>query len=245
MIVQSFSRFACVLLFFIGLSPVVFSWRVVIDPGHGGRDPGALSPDGKVYEKNMTLLFSQDLATALSAFDQVDVTMTREDDRFLSLSEREVFVRDLSPDLFISVHMDQGDETFYRGFTLYTQSTKSAKKLLHKPHAISQELRLADALRQDTFLSDSLMETVIMRSVVASKKLASQLISDLDKTVVWHNKRVVPRDLFVLHRPIPNMLVEIGFISNEDDLRAMQNAPFRRKVASAFAQSVVNFLLTI
>ncbi len=224
---------------------MVFAWTIVVDPGHGGRDPGALSPDGQVYEKNMTLLFSQDLAAALSAFDHIDVIMTREDDRFLSLSEREVFVRSLSPDLFLSVHMDQGDETFYRGFTLYTQSATSAKSLIKQPQAVSRELRLPDALQRDSFLSESLVESITMRSVTASKKLAAQIIADLDGMIVWHNKRVVPRDLFVLHRPVPNMLVEIGFISNEDDLRAMQNAHFRKQVANAFAQSVVNFLLSI
>ena len=79
----------------------------------------------------------------------------------------------------------------------------------------------------------------------ASKKLAAQVIVDLDDVVVWHNKRVVPRDLFVLHRPVPNMLVEIGFISNEDDLRAMLNANYRKKVARAFALSVVSYLLSL
>ena len=147
----------CWWLVCVGLPFGAFAWTVVVDAGHGGKDPGALSPDGQVYEKNMTLLFSQDLAEALSAFDQVQVIMTREDDHFLSLSEREAFVRDLSPDLFVSVHMDQGDETFYRGFTLYTQSTVSAKKLLRQPRAVSQELRLSAALQRDSFLSESLL----------------------------------------------------------------------------------------
>ena len=89
------------------------------------------------------------------------------------------------------------------------------------------------------------MEIITLRSVAASKKLAAQVIADLDDVVVWHNKRVVPRDLFVLHRPVPNMLMEMGFISNEDDLRAMLNASFRKKVARAFAQSVVRYLRSI
>lgn len=241
----TFLRFFCCLAACLGLPFLSFAWTVVVDAGHGGRDPGALSPDGQVYEKNMTLLFAHDLAQALAAFDQIHVVMTREDDRFLSLSEREALVRDLSPDLFVSVHMDQGDETFYRGFTLYTQSLASAKKLLMQPQAVSQELRLPDAVQRDSFLSESLMEWVTVRAVSTSKKLAAQVIADLDGLVIWHNKRVVPRDLFVLHRSVPNMLLEMGFISNEDDLHAMQNADFRKKVASAFAQSVASFLFAM
>ncbi len=242
---SAFVRLFVWLLVCIGLPLRSLAWTVVVDAGHGGRDPGALSPDGQVYEKDMTLLFSRDLADALSTFDQIKVIMTREDDYFLSLSQRESFVRDLSSDLFISVHMDQGDETFYRGFTLYTQSIKSARKLLKKPQAVSQELRFSDSLQGDSFLLESLMELITLRSVVSSKKLAAQVVADLDDLVVWHNKRVVPRDLFVLHRPVPNMLVEIGFISNEDDLRAMLDANYRKKVARTFAQSVVRYLLSI
>ena len=220
----------------------LLAWKGVGDPGHGGKDPGALSTDGRVYEKDMTLLFAKELAAELSRYDNIAVFLTRTDDRFLSLSQRQDFLREVSADLFLSIHMDQGDESFYRGFTLYTQSNASARRTLRQKDAIYQELALPASLKKDPLLSDTLMEFVTMHSVPSSKKLAAQLIDNTEDVIFWHNKRVVPRDLFVLHRPIPNLLIEIGFVSNEEDLRSMQNVNFRKQVVDHFAQTVSSFL---
>ena len=230
--------FALILLY----APSLFAWKVVVDPGHGGKDPGALSTDGQVYEKDMTLLFAKELAAELGRYDNISVFLTRTEDRFLSLPQRQDFLREVSADLFLSIHMDQGDESYYRGFTLYTQSNASARRTLRQKDALYQELALPASLKNDPSFSDALMAFVTMHSVPSSKNLAAQLIDNTEDIIFWHNKRVVPRDLFVLHRPIPNLLIEIGFVSNEEDLRSMQNAGFRKKVVVHFAKTVSSFL---
>src|SRR5689334_8685007 len=95
---------------------------VVIDPGHGGRDPGATGVSGEVREKDLTLALAQDLRDLLVKRGRVRVAMTREDDRYLTLDERAAVARRLDAAMFVSLHMDSAPNPLARGATVYSLS---------------------------------------------------------------------------------------------------------------------------
>src|SRR5690349_1629840 len=95
---------------------------VVLDPGHGGRDPGATGVSGEVREKDLTLALARDLRDLLVKRGRVRVAMTREDDRYLTLDERAAVARRLDAAMFVSLHMDSAPNPLARGATVYSLS---------------------------------------------------------------------------------------------------------------------------
>lgn len=210
---------------------------VVIDAGHGGRDPGATSVSGEVHEKDLTLALAQELRDDLVRRGRVRVAMTRSDDRYLTLDERAAVARRLDAAMFVSLHMDSAPNPLARGATVYSlsdvASDAEAARLAASENG-SDESEGAGGPVQ-AMLSDLAMRT----EMSASADLAERLVS---KSAGRFELRPNPHrfaSFHVLRRAdAPGVLFEAGYVSNSDDEILLRSPVERSKIALALAQAI-------
>jgi len=221
---------------------------IVIDAGHGGIDGGAEGPAGSM-EKNVTLAFAETLKQALEAQGGVEVAMTRTDDSFLSLSARVRRARDEAADLLISLHADSISVRSLRGATVYTLSDKASD-------AVAQSL-VDQENREDAIVGASLenapediaailVDLARTETRVYSTGLAQQVISSFEGQVKLINNPLRHAGFRVLQAPdVPSVLVEMGYLSNREDEKLLNDEEWRNNTAQLLAQSVQNYRETI
>lgn len=217
---------------------------IVIDPGHGGKDPGAIGWRG-VREKRVVLLFAGALRDALSRNGRYRVRLTRDSDRFLSLAERVAIARAAGADLFVSIHADKFRTAAARGMSVYTLSEEAsdaeAAELARKENAADVidgiDLGAANEEVRDILIDLALRETS-NRSVFFARSLVERVRS----VTRVRRKAVRSADFRVLRNPeVPAVLVELGYISNRADVRHMLSAEWRRKVAEAMSRAIESY----
>lgn len=221
---------------------------IVIDAGHGGIDGGAEGPAGSM-EKNVTLSFAEALKVALEEKDGIRVAMTRTDDSFLSLSARVRRARDEAADLLISLHADSISVRSLRGATVYTLSDKASD-------AVAQSL-VDQENREDAIVGASLgnapeaiaailVDLARTETRVFSTGLARQVISSFEGQVKLINNPLRHAGFRVLQAPdVPSVLVEMGYLSNREDEKLLNDEEWRDNTAQLLAQSVENYRETI
>lgn len=210
---------------------------VVIDPGHGGRDPGATSVSGQVHEKDLTLALARELRDDLVKRGRVRVAMTRDDDRYLTLDDRAAIARRLDAAMFVSLHMDSAPNPLARGATVYSlsdvASDEEAARLAASENAGS-DVDASDGSVQ-SMLSDLAMED----QMSASADLARRL---LNKSAGRFELRPNPHQFASFHvlrrAGAPAILFEAGYISNADDEVLLRSPEQRAKIALALAQAI-------
>ena len=219
--------------------------KIVVDPGHGGIDNGAVSKSGTM-EKNINLAVAKSLKQALMVGGNVDVVLTRDDDTFIPLEERSAIGRREKADLFISVHADSIHYGSLRGATVYTLS-ENASDALSRQIAASENAadRFAGAEWQndkpDVF--DILVDLTRRETVSFSEHFAASLVDDLAKNDV----RLITRPkrsagFRVLKAPdVPSVLVEMGFLSNPEDEKLLKDDAWRHRIGEAIADAVLKF----
>jgi N-acetylmuramoyl-L-alanine amidase len=210
---------------------------VVIDPGHGGRDPGATSVSGQVREKELTLALAQDLRDLLVKRGRVRVAMTREDDRYLTLDQRAAVARRLDAAMFVSLHMDSAPNPLARGATVYSLSDVASD---------AEAARLAAAENEGTDGDDGsgsvdgILSDLAMRSQMsASADLAAKLVN---KAAGRFELRPNPHRFAAFHvlrrAGAPAVLFESGYLSNVDDEALLRSPEQRSKIALSLAQAI-------
>ena len=210
---------------------------VVIDAGHGGRDPGATSVSGQVNEKDLTIALARELRDELVKRGRVRVAMTRDDDRYLTLEERAGVARRLDAAMFVSLHMDSAPNPLARGATVYSLSDVASD---------AEAARLADSENGgaeaetasgpvDALLSDLAMRT----QMSASADFAARLVN---KASGRFELRPNPHRFAAFHvlrrTDAPAILFEAGYISNADDEVLLRSPEQRAKIALALAQAI-------
>ena len=211
---------------------------VVIDPGHGGHDPGCVSRDGKTYEKDLTLAISKSLSAKITAdCSDVKTILTREDDTYVTLSGRADVANNNNADLFISVHINAtGTGTAANGFSVHClgQSSKKGNDLFSKNLELCKRENSVILLEDDyktkyQGFDPSDEQSYIFFSLMQSAHLGHSLefAEDVERSMKGgpiKNSRGVSQDPFwVLWRTtMPAVLIECGFISNPDDLAALR-----------------------
>lgn len=216
-------------------------FKVVIDPGHGGIDSGATGLHGTA-EKEVTLKFATELKEALAGNGKIDVFVTRDDDRFIALGERVKIARQLDADLFISVHADSISDKRLRGATIYTLSDKASDEVAQ---AVALNENLADSIGGvengvvDEVVADILIDLTRRETMQYSVEIARNLVSALkDKTILINNSHR-SAGFKVLKAPdIPSVLVELGYLSNEDDEKQITDPQWRKKIAAELAAAI-------
>ncbi|NUQ17465.1 MAG: N-acetylmuramoyl-L-alanine amidase [Sphingomonas sp.] len=210
---------------------------VVIDPGHGGRDPGATSVSGQVVEKDLTLALARELRDVLVKRGRVRVAMTRDDDRYLGLDERAAVARRLNAAMFVSLHMDSAPNPLARGATVYSLSDVASDE--EAARLAASENRGAAADGSDGSVQSMLSDLAMQAQMSASAELATRLVG---KSAGRFELRPNPHQFasfWVLRRAdAPAVLFEAGYISNADDEVLLRSPDQRAKLALALAQSI-------
>ena len=190
---------------------------VVIDAGHGGRDPGATSVSGQVREKDLTLVLAQALRDELVKRGRVRVAMTRDDDRYLTLDDRAAVARRLDAAMFVSLHIDSAANPLARGASVYSlsdvASDAEAARLAARENAGDGRHATA-AASVDAMLADLAMRS----QMSASADLASRLVNKAAGRVELRPNPHRFAAFHVLRRAdTPAVLFEAGYLSNADD----------------------------
>jgi len=210
---------------------------VVIDAGHGGRDPGATSVSGQVTEKELTLALALELRNDLVKRGRVRVAMTRHDDRYLTLDERAAVARRLNAAMFISLHMDSAPNSLARGATVYSLSDVASDVEAARLAASENAGAVADP-RQDS-VQAMLSDLAMQAQMGASADLATRLVH---RSAGRFELRPNPHRFAAFHvlrrSEAPSVLFEAGYISNADDEVLLRSPQQRAKIALALAQAI-------
>jgi N-acetylmuramoyl-L-alanine amidase len=210
---------------------------VVIDAGHGGRDPGARSVSGEAAEKDLTLALARELRDNLVRRGRVRVAMTRDDDRYLTLEDRAAVARRLNAAMFISLHMDSAPNPLARGASVYSLSDVASDAEAARFAALENAgVDVRDSGGSvEAILSDLAMRT----QMSASADLAVRLVG---KSAGRFELRPNPHRFAAFHvlrrAATPAVLFEAGYISNADDELLLRSPEHRAQVALALAQAV-------
>jgi N-acetylmuramoyl-L-alanine amidase len=211
---------------------------VVIDAGHGGRDPGAQSVSGEITEKQLTLALAREVRDRLVERGRVRVAMTRDDDRYLTLEDRAAVARRLNAAMFVSLHMDSAPNPLARGASVYSLSDVASDAEAARFAAIENR---GGVIGEDgdgsvqAMLSDLTMRTQMSDSA----DLASRLVN---KSAGRFELRPNPHRFAAFHvlrrAATPAVLFEAGYISNADDELLLRSAEHRSAIALAIAQAI-------
>ncbi len=216
---------------------------VVIDPGHGGIDPGAVT--GAVTEKAIVLAFSLKLRELLAP--DFRVVMTRDDDRFISLAERVKIARQNGADLFISIHADSLSQAQdVRGATIYTASERATDAESARLAARENEvdtLAGLDAPREDREdIADILLDLAKRETRLFSAQIAARLVQEMGGAVKLHRIPHRAAGFRVLAAPdVPSVLIELGYVSSAKDVELLTSDAWRREAAGAIRRAVARF----
>ena len=217
---------------------------IVIDPGHGGTDPGAIGVNG-VYEKNITLRFARDLQAAFKANGGYRTKLTRADDAYVRLRDRIVVAREAAADLFISLHADSLADAAIRGASVYTlsenASDKEAAALAAKENR-SDIIAGVDLTQQNDEVTSILIDLTQRETMNRSARYANQILSEIRKSARVLRKSHRFAGFAVLKAPdVPSVLVELGYLSNSRDVRFLSSKQGRKELVDAIIRATDEF----
>ncbi len=216
---------------------------IVLDPGHGGFDPGAMGGDGEI-EKTITLEFATALGAELERRGRVRVAMTRTTDTFISLPDRVRFARDQDAALFVSIHADTlgNVSSSVRGATVYTLSDQAsdadAARVAEKENRVDQLAGL-DSGSEDGEVVSILDDLMKRETKVLSIAFAKKLIEALEPRVRLNKNPMRAAAFMVLRAPdVPSALVELGYLSSSADRAALASPQWREEAVRAMASAI-------
>ncbi|EPX79159.1 N-acetylmuramoyl-L-alanine amidase [Litoreibacter arenae] len=214
---------------------------VVIDPGHGGVDPGAQRFG--VDEADLMLQFARELREQLLRTGRYDVIMTREDDSFVSLPQRVSLARAAGADVFLSLHADALAEGRATGTTIYTLSDEAsdeASAKLAERQDRTDIVQGVDLTAQDDRIATVLMDMARRETTPRTERLANALVGGLRNTLgELHKRPRLEAGFSVLKAPdIPSVLIELGFMSSEKDMKRLQDQVWRSQAAAGIVDAL-------
>jgi N-acetylmuramoyl-L-alanine amidase len=220
---------------------------VVLDPGHGGPDHGTRMAPTDSPEKTIVLEFCLMLKEKLENTGKYRVAMTRTDDTFVALADRVSFARDRKAALFISVHADaleRGDGDA-QGATIYTLSetaSDAAAASLAEVENRADVIAGLDIAAEATDVADILIDLAKRETKTFSLQFARTLVGEMRNATRMHKEPMRSASFVVLKAPdIPSVLVELGYVTNKQDLKSMTSDPWRGKVTDSVMQAVGTF----
>jgi N-acetylmuramoyl-L-alanine amidase len=221
---------------------------VVVDPGHGGKDPGAVGAKGE-REKDVVLSIAQLLAKRLKKEKGFDVKLVRNDDFFVPLRKRVEIARQHKADIFISVHADAAPRLTASGASVYCLSEGGATSATAR--FMAQRENGADLLGatsllnlkdKDPMLAGVILDMSMNATIAASLQLGSTVLGSLADITTLHQKRVEQAGFAVLKSPdVPSILVETGFISNARDSQRLVTARHQQAVADGLFKGLQRY----
>ena len=212
---------------------------VLIDPGHGGRDPGAPGLSGAVSEKQLTLAMASELADLLEKRGRVRVALVREDDRYLTLEQRAELARRIGASLFVSLHMDSAPNPLARGATIYSLSDVASSEEAARFAAAENRAGGALTSEDEGSLRSILADLALRGQMEQSAELARRLVRRASGRVVLRPRPHQFAAFHVLRRAeTPALLVEAGYISNAEDESRLSTPEGRAAMVLVLAQAI-------
>ncbi len=219
---------------------------VVIDPGHGGRDPGAVGTDeaGRRFaEKDITLALAKALRDELLAIGTIRVALTRTDDRIIALGDRPEIARQLQADLFISIHADSaGELDAVSGASIYTLSAEASSEAAARFAARENSADRVNGVAvagQSEAVSTILVELSQQRTQDDAARFADLLLREGDGVLAFVAQPKRSAALAVLRAPdVPSVLFESGFVTNQADRARLTTDEGRKTYADVLARAI-------
>ena len=220
---------------------------VVLDPGHGGEDPGAIGRAG-TYEKKITLQIARALKKEIDAQKNMRAVLTRDADFFVGLGKRVEKARRINADLFVSIHADAWKKPNVRGSSVFVLSEKGASSTM--ANILAQNENASDLMGginksggiQDKFLARTLLDLSQTATQNHSLKLGKYLLTEIKNVNTLHRKSVERAGFAVLKAPdIPSVLVETAFISNPLEEKRLKTSAFQKQIAKALLKGIEKY----
>jgi len=217
---------------------------VFIDPGHGGVDPGTIGASG-TYEKHITLAMARQLQSQLNKTGRFQAMLTRKRDIFVPLRDRVARARDAGAELFISIHADAIKNRKTRGLSVYTLSERASDR---ETAALAEKENKADLIAGINFgeetaeISNILIDLTRRESMNQSAKFAIGLVKQLRRQTKLLRNTHRFAGFAVLKAPdVPSVLIELGFLSNRSDEKALKDKKYRAKLAKSMVRAVSSY----
>lgn len=220
---------------------------VMIDPGHGGKDPGAIGNEG-TYEKHVVLHIAKRLQTLLDQQHGIHAVLTRQDDVFIPLYHRVSLAHQHEADLFISIHADGFTNDQVSGASVFALSEHGAGSAMAR--YLSQSENSVDVLydndfkTDDEYLKETLFDLDQHETIHRSMDFGSHLAATIVKVHHMHSPHPEQAGFAVLKSPrIPSVLVETSFITNKQEEKLLGEPVFQEKMARALAEGINSYFL--
>ena len=215
---------------------------VVIDPGHGGKDPGAIGFNG-TFEKDINLLFAKIIRSVLSS-SKIKVKLTRTNDRYLYLRERINFAEKLKADLFISIHADASKNRKASGFSIFSLSDKASDKEANQLALRENKSDFIGGLKirhSDPLIKDNLIKIFQRQTMNESSKIANIVINNIKKLSIKNRGHRNAGFVVLKSLTTPSILVELGFITNKKEEKLLNNKRYLTKISKIISLSIFNY----
>jgi len=219
-------------------------FTIVIDPGHGGKDPGAIGDLG-TKEKNVNLAIAKKLASIINRNPNMHAILTRDNDYYVSLEDRLAFARKDKADLFIAIHADSYFNTHAKGASIYSLSSHSASSATARWLAEKENyselggLDLDQLEDQSIQLRSVLIDMAQTQTIKESQRYGASILDSLLRVTRLHFAKVEGAPFLVLKSPdIPSLLIETGFITNTDEEKRLRDQNHQQKLARALYNGI-------
>jgi len=222
---------------------------VVLDPGHGGIDTGARAPSGQM-EKDIVLDFAKRLRARLDRSGRYRVLMTRDDDTYVPLDERVRIARKAGASLFVSIHADSlpRNEGDAQGATVYTLSNKASDTQaaqLADTENRADVIAGVDLKTEPNDVAGILIDLAQRETKTFSLQFAHDVVNDLRGTARLHKEPIKSAGFRVLRAPdVPSVLVELGYVSDREDLKSLMSDAWRDRTADSIAKAIDSYFST-
>ena len=219
------------------------TYKIIIDPGHGGKDPGAIGRTG-LYEKKVALDISQRLGKILVK-KNFEIKMTRNTDKFISLAQRTEIASKEKADLFISVHANAAPSHRAYGVEVYALRTLSAKEEQEDQRSRNQWIMFNEMSMEK---GNAVLKSTVSEMLSRYKKSESDILAiyvnrSMLKQIRSPRRGVKRAGFFVLRNNLmPSILVEVGFLSNLKEEKLLKRGSYRQKVAESIADGVISYI---
>lgn len=218
---------------------------IVIDPGHGGKDPGAIGVSN-IQEKDITLDIAKELGKLIERNLEMNVIYTRTEDVFIPLWKRTQIANNAEGDIFISIHANAAKpHSSTKGFETYLLRIGKTDAAVDVAKRENETIKLEEELHDYIDFTDAKMIVASMTqnsAMKASEFLAESIQSNLSKRLKSKNRGVKQAGFHVLvGASMPNVLVEVGFVTNKEEARSLTKAQYKREIAKGIFESILDF----
>ena len=221
---------------------------IALDAGHGGKDPGTIGANG-TFEKDITFAVARDLARRLDATGRYQIVLTRHDDSFIALGERVALARAGQAQLFLSLHADSVANPHQRGFSVYTladQASDAMTAALEQRENAVDRLAGIDLSKHPKAVRTILLDLMHRETANNSTLMAETVVTKLNPPFTPLQKPHRQANFAVLRAPdFPSILVEMGFLSNLDDEKLLNQASYQAKLADRLVIAVDGFFARV